>query len=407
MKTVYMDNNATTRVAPEVVEAMLPFFSDLYGNPSSMHHFGGQVAQEIAKAREKVANLLHADPTEIVFTSCGTESDNAAIRGTLDSYPEKNHVITTRVEHPAVLNVAQYLRARGYRVTELGVDREGQMDVDELHDAIDDQTAVVSIIYANNETGVIFPIEEIGEIVKARGVPLHTDAVQAVGKIPLDMARSHVDMMSISGHKLHAPKGIGVFYIRKGTKFSPFFIGGHQEGGRRGGTENVPYLIGLGKAAELAMEHMEEENGRVKALRDRLEAELLEQIPNTLVNGDQEHRLPNTSSLSFEYVEGESILLLMSDEGICASSGSACTSGSLEPSHVLRAMGVPFTAAHGSIRFSLSIYNTAEDVDYVIEKLPPIIERLREISPFWKDYVEGKPISSLMAGIHPEHTRHR
>ena len=407
MKTVYMDNNATTRVAPEVVEAMLPFFSDLYGNPSSMHHFGGQVAQEIAKAREKVANLLHADPTEIVFTSCGTESDNAAIRGTLDSYPEKNHVITTRVEHPAVLNVAQYLRARGYRVTELGVDREGQMDVDELHDAIDDQTAVVSIIYANNETGVIFPIEEIGEIVKARGVPLHTDAVQAVGKIPLDMARSHVDMMSISGHKLHAPKGIGVFYIRKGTKFSPFFIGGHQEGGRRGGTENVPYLIGLGKAAELAMEHMEEENGRVKALRDRLEAELLEQIPNTLVNGDQEHRLPNTSSLSFEYVEGESILLLMSDEGICASSGSACTSGSLEPSHVLRAIGVPFTAAHGSIRFSLSIYNTAEDVDYVIEKLPPIIERLREISPFWKDYVEGKPISSLMAGIHPEHTRHR
>ena len=407
MRTVYMDNNATTRVAPEVVDVMLPFFSDLYGNPSSMHYFGGQVAQEIAKAREKVASLLHADPTEIVFTSCGTESDNTAIRGTLDSYPEKNHVITTRVEHPAVLNVAQYLRGRGYRVTELGVDREGRLDVDELHDAIDDQTALVSIIYANNETGVIFPIEEIGEIVKARGVPFHTDAVQAVGKIPLDMARSHVDMMSISGHKLHAPKGIGVLYIRKGTKFSPFFIGGHQEGGRRGGTENVPYLVGLGKAAELAMEHMEEENGRVKTLRDRLEAELLERIPNTLVNGDQEHRLPNTSSLSFEYVEGESILLLMSDEGICASSGSACTSGSLEPSHVLRAMGVPFTAAHGSIRFSLSIYNTDEDVDYVIEKLPPIIERLRDISPFWKDHVEGKPVSSLMAGIHPEHTRHR
>jgi len=407
MRTIYMDNNATTRVAPEVVEAMLPFFSDFYGNPSSMHDFGGQVARKVAEAREKVAALLNADPGEIVFTSCGTESDNAAIRGTLDSYPEKNHVITTRVEHPAVLNVAQYLRARGYRVTELGVNREGQVDLDEIHDMIDDQTGLVSIIYANNETGVIFPIEEIGEIVKSKGVPFHTDAVQAVGKIPLDMARSHIDMMSISGHKLHAPKGIGVLYIRKGTKFSPFFIGGHQEGGRRGGTENVPYIIGLGKAAELAMEHMEEENARVKTLRDRLEGELIKGIPNTLVNGDRDHRLPNTSSLSFEYVEGESILLLMSDEGICASSGSACTSGSLEPSHVLRAMGVPFTAAHGSIRFSLSIYNTDEDVEYVIEKLPPIIDRLREISPFWKDHVEGRPISSLMAGIHPEHTRHR
>jgi cysteine desulfurase len=262
-------------------------------------------------------------------------------------------------------------------------------------------------MYANNETGVIFPIEEIGKIVKARGIPFHTDGVQAVGKIPLDMARSYVDMMSISGHKLHAPKGIGVMYVRKGTKFSPFFIGGHQEGGRRGGTENVPYIIGLGKAAELAMERMEEENRRVRTLRDRLEAELLKRIPNTLVNGEREHRLPNTCSLSFEYVEGESILLLMSDEGICASSGSACTSGSLEPSHVLRAMGVPFTAAHGSIRFSLSVYNTEEDIDRVIKKVPPIVERLREISPFWKDYKEGRPISSLVAGIHPEHTGHR
>ncbi|MBW2122299.1 MAG: cysteine desulfurase NifS [Deltaproteobacteria bacterium] len=407
MRTVYLDNNATTRVDPEVVEAMLPYFSELYGNPSSMHFFGGQVARKIAEARERVAALLNADPSEIVFTSCGTESDNAAIRGTLESYPEKNHVITTRVEHPAVLNVGQYLRARGYRVTELGVDRMGRLDLDELRDAIDEQTALVTILYANNETGVIFPIEEIGEIVKARGIPFHTDAVQAVGKIPLDMAKSHIDLMSLSGHKLHAPKGIGVLYIRKGTKFSPFFIGGHQEGGRRGGTENVPSIIGLGKAAELAIEHMDEENGRVRALRDRLEKELLDRIPNTLVNGDRDNRLPNTCSLSFEYVEGESILLLMSDQGICASSGSACTSGSLEPSHVLRAMGVPFTAAHGSIRFSLSIYNTDEDIDWVIEKLPAIVERLRDISPFWKDYKEGKPISSLMAGIHPEHTRHR
>jgi cysteine desulfurase len=407
MRTIYLDNNATTRVAPEVVEAMAPFFSDLYGNPSSMHSFGGQVAQEVAAARERIAALLNADPYEVVFTSCGTESDNTAIRGTLESYPEKNHIITSRVEHPAVLNVAQYLRARGYRVTELGVDEEGRLDLDELRSVITERTALVSLIYANNETGVIFPIEEIGEIVKARGIPFHTDAVQAVGKIPLDMAKSHVDLMSLSGHKLHAPKGIGVLYVRKGTKFSPFFIGGHQEGGRRGGTENVPYIIGLGRAAELAMERMEEENGRVRALRDRLETYLLKKIPNTLVNGEQEHRLPNTSSLSFEYVEGESILLLMSNEGICASSGSACTSGSLEPSHVLRAMGVPFTAAHGSIRFSLSIYNTEEEIDFVIEKLPPIVERLREISPFWKDYKEGRPISSLVVGVHPEHTGHR
>lgn len=407
MRVVYLDNNATTRVAPEVVEAMLPFFTELYGNPSSMHAFGGQVAREIAVAREKVAALLNADPSEIVFTSCGTESDNAAIRGTLESYPEKNHIITSRVEHPAVLNVAQHLRSRGYRVTEVGVDREGRLDLDELREAIDEQTALVSIMYANNETGVIFPIEEIGEIVKAKGVPFHTDAVQAVGKIPLDMGKSHVDLMSLSGHKLHAPKGIGVLYVRKGTKFSPFFIGGHQEGGRRGGTENVPYIIGLGRAAELAIERMDEENTRVRAMRDRLERELLQRIPNTLVNGDPEHRLPNTSSLSFEYVEGESILLLMSDQGICASSGSACTSGSLEPSHVLRAMGVPFTAAHGSIRFSLSLYNTDEEIDYVIEKLPPIVERLREISPFWKDYQEGKTASSLVAGVHPGHTWHR
>jgi cysteine desulfurase len=403
MKVVYLDNNATSRVAPEAVEAMRPFFSDLYGNPSSMHRFGGQVAQEVAAAREKIAALLNAEPSEIVFTSCGTESDNTAIRGTLESYPEKTRIVTSRVEHPAVLNVVQYLRARGYRVTELGVDSQGRLDLDELRDAVDDRTALVSIMYANNETGVVFPIEEIGKIVKARGIPFHTDGVQAIGKIPLDMAKSRIDLMSLSGHKLHAPKGIGVLYVRKGTKFSPFFIGGHQEGGRRGGTENVPYIIGLGKAAELAMERMEEENGRVRALRDRLESELLKRIPNTLVNGDQEHRLPNTCSLSFEYVEGESILLLMSDQGICASSGSACTSGSLEPSHVLRAMGVPFTAAHGSIRFSLSVYNTDEEIDYVIEKLPPIVEKLREISPFWKDYKEGKPVSSLVAGVHPEH----
>jgi cysteine desulfurase len=390
VKTVYVDNNATTKVAPEVLEVMLPYFSEYYGNPSSMHFFGGQVQKKVDEARVRAADFLGAEPSEIVFTSCGTESDNAAILGTLDSYPEKRHLITSRVEHPAVGNVSTYLGRKGYRVTELSVDREGRLDLDELRESVTDETTLVTIMYANNETGVIFPMEEIGEIVKARGIPFHTDAVQAAGKIPLDMKKSKIDMLSISGHKLHAPKGIGVLYIRKGTKFSPFLIGGHQEKGRRGGTENVPYIIGLGKACELAKRHLDEENTRVKALRDYLEAKILEKIPNTLVNGDGVHRLPNTVSVSFEYVEGESILLLLSDLGICASSGSACTSGSLEPSHVLRAMGVPFTAAHGSIRFSLSIYNTKEEMDYIIEHLPPIIQRLRDISPFWKDYLKSQ-----------------
>jgi len=390
VRTVYVDNNATTKVAPEVLEAMLPYFSEYYGNPSSMHFFGGQVQKKVNEAREKVADFLGADLSEIVFTSCGTESDNAAILGTLDSYPEKRHLITTRVEHPAVGNVSTYLGRKGYRITELSVDREGRLDLDELRESLADETALVTIMYANNETGVVFPIEEIGEIVKARGISFHTDAVQAAGKIPLNMKKSKIDMLSISGHKLHAPKGIGVLYIRKGTRFSPFMIGGHQEKGRRGGTENVPYIIGLGKACELAKAHLDEENTRVKALRDYLEEKLLEKIPNTLVNGDRINRLPNTLSVSFEYVEGESILLLLSDLGICASSGSACTSGSLEPSHVLRAMGVPFTAAHGSIRFSLSIYNTKGEMDYIIEHLPPIIQKLRDISPFWKDYLKSQ-----------------
>jgi len=390
VKTVYVDNNATTKVAPEVLEAMLPYFTELYGNPSSMHFFGGQVQKKVDEAREKVADFLGAEPSEVVFTSCGTESDNAAILGTLDSYPEKRHLITTRVEHPAVGNLSTYLGRKGYRVTELPVDREGRLDLDELRESITDETTLVTIMYANNETGVIFPIDEIGEILKAKGIAFHTDAVQAAGKIPLNLKKSTVDMLSISGHKLHAPKGIGVLYIRKGTKFSPFLIGGHQEKGRRGGTENVPYIIGLGKACELAKKNLDEENTRVKALRDYLEAKLLEKIPNTLVNGDRKNRLPNTVSVSFEYVEGESILLLLSDLGICASSGSACTSGSLEPSHVLRAMGVPFTAAHGSIRFSLSVYNTKEEMDYIIEHLPPIIQRLRDISPFWKDYLKAQ-----------------
>lgn len=384
MKTIYVDNNATTRVAPEVFEEMTPYFTELYGNPSSMHFFGGQVQQKVEKARERVAGLLGARPQEIIFTSCGTESDNAAIMSALQCNPEKRHVLTTRVEHPAVKNLVAHLKREGYRVTELPVDRHGLLSMEEVSRTMTDDTAIVSVMWANNETGVLFPVEEIATLAKSRGVIFHTDAVQAVGKIPMNMAESQIDMLSLSGHKLHAPKGIGVLYVRRGTRFAPFVIGGHQEEGRRGGTENVPYIIGLGKACELAATDLEEKNLRVKSLRDKLEKGLLEMIGNSIINGDREQRLPNTSSISFEYVEGESILLKLSDKGICASSGSACTSGSLEPSHVLRAMGVPFTAAHGSIRFSLSSYNTEEEIDYILEVMPPIIEKLREISPFWK-----------------------
>ncbi|OEU67257.1 MAG: cysteine desulfurase NifS [Desulfobacterales bacterium PC51MH44] len=385
MKVIYVDNNATTKVAPEVLETMLPYLKDLYGNPSSMHTFGGKVEFNIKEARSSVAALLGAAPEEIIFTSCGTESDSTAIRAAILSNPDKKHIITSRVEHPAVKNLFEYLSKNGYRVTFVPVDNKGRLDIDYLYSNLTENTALVSIMWANNESGVIFPIEEISRVVKERGIVFHTDAVQAVGKIPIDLNKVDLDMLSLSGHKLHGPKGVGALYVRKGTKFSPFLIGGHQESGRRGGTENVASIIGLGKACELAADHLTEKNIRVKQLRDKLENEILKRIPNTLINGDRENRLPNTTSLAFEYVEGESILLMMDEFGICASSGSACTSGSLEPSHVLRAMGVPFTAAHGSIRFSLSIYNTEEEIDFIIEKLPPIIERLREMSPFWQE----------------------
>ena len=385
MNVIYVDNNATTMVAPEVLDEMLPYFNEFYGNPSSMHSFGGNVGWKIREAREKVAIILGAAPEEIVFTSCGTESDSTAIRAAVLSNPDKKHIITTRVEHPAVKNLCEYFSKNGFRVTFVPVDRKGRLDIDYLYENLTDDTAIVSIMWANNESGTIFPIEELSKTVKEREIVFHTDAVQTIGKIPIDVSKTGVDMLSLSGHKLHGPKGIGVLYIRKGTKFSPFIIGGHQEGGRRGGTENVASIIGIGKAFELAKEHLDKENTRVKNLRDKLETEILKRIPNTIINGDPENRLPNTTNISFEYVEGESILLMMDEFGICASSGSACTSGSLEPSHVLRAMGVPFTAAHGSIRFSLSIYNTEEEIDFIIEKLPPIIERLREMSPFWDE----------------------
>ena len=390
MKVIYVDNNATTMVAPEVLDAMMPYFSQNYGNPSSMHSFGGNVAGAIEIARENVANLFGATPQEIVFTSCGTESDGTAIRAAIESYPAKKHLVTSRVEHPAVKNLYEALSKKGYRATFVPVDRNGRLDIDYLYDSLSDDTAIVSLMWGNNETGVIFPIEEISREVKSRGILFHTDAVQAVSKIPINIGETGVDMLSLSGHKFHAPKGIGALYIRKGTKFSPFMIGGHQERGRRGGTENTASIIGLGKAAELAGAHLAE-NGyeRISRLRDRLEQTLLDKVSNALINGDPANRLPNTTSVAFEYVEGEAILLMMNEFGICASSGSACTSGSLEPSHVLRAMGVPFTAAHGSIRFSLSRYSTDDEMDVILEKLPPIIERLRELSPFWKKAMEG------------------
>jgi cysteine desulfurase len=350
---------------------MIPYLSDYYGNPSSMHTFGGSVGAKLTAAREHVATLLGALPEEILFTSCGTESDSTAIHAAIQSNPDKRHIITTRVEHPAVKSLGEHLAENGYRVTFVPVDRQGRLDTDYLYKHLSDDTAIVSVMWANNETGTIFPVEEIAREVRQRGIVFHTDGVQAVGKIPINMADSAIDMLSISGHKLHAPKGIGVLYIRKGTKFAPFLMGGHQEGGRRAGTENTASIIAMGRAAQLAMETMTDENTRVKALRDKLERELLKRVSASMVNGDVENRLPNTTSIAFEYVEGEAILLLMDQHGICASSGSACTSGSLEPSHVLRAMGVPFTAAHGSIRYSLSIYNTEEEIDFIIEKMPP------------------------------------
>jgi cysteine desulfurase len=383
VNVIYLDNNATTQVAEEVLDAMLPYFREYYGNPSSMHTFGGQVGQKIRTAREQVAALIGALPEEIIFTSCGTESDNSAIRSALATQPDKKHIITSRVEHPAVRALCAHLATQGYRITELPVDKNGVLDLENLEKSMTPDTAVVSLMWGNNETGVIFPVEEAAAMSHEKGILFHTDAVQAAGKIPLNLKKNVIDMLSISGHKLHAPKGVGVLYIRRGTKYSPFLIGGHQEKERRGGTENAPGIIGLGKACELAAKNMQQENTNVKKLRDKLENQLLKRIPQSRVNGDTGNRLPNTTNISFEYVEGEAILLLMNELGICASSGSACTSGSLQPSHVLRAMGVPFTMAHGSVRFSLSIYNTEKEIDFVIEKMPPIIERLRGMSPFW------------------------
>jgi len=381
-ETIYLDNNATTCIAPEALEAMLPFLKEKYGNPSSMYSFGGDVHKDLEKAREQVAALFNCHPLEIVFTSCGSESDNFAIRGLVDAFPEKRHIITTKVEHPAIKNQIPYLHKKGLRVTELSVDHQGHLDLEELRAAIEEDTLLISCMFANNETGVVFPIQEIGELARERGVFFHTDGVQAVGKIKLDMDRLPVDLFSFSGHKFHAPKGIGGLYVRRGTKIRPLIIGGHQERSRRGGTENVPYIVAMGAAAALVQRNLPEEETRVRALRDKLEKGILEKIENTEINGDPMHRVPNTTNIGIHFIEGEALLLAMDKHNIAASTGSACASGSLQPSHVLRSMGIPFTSIHGSVRLSLSVYNTEKEIDTVLDVLPGIVDHLRQLSPF-------------------------
>lgn len=381
---VYLDNNATTRVAPEVFEAMRPYLTNLYGNSSSAHAFGRQMRAAIENAREQVAKLLGAsEPNEIVFTSCGSESDNWAIRGALEYQPDKRHVITTRVEHEAVRVLCERLETNGYEVTWLDVDGQGVLDLEQLRDSLRPDTAIVSVMLANNETGVLFPIDEIGQVVRENSNALfHVDAVQAAGKIPIDVSRLPVDLLAISGHKLHAPAGIGALYIRKGVEIAPLIIGGKQEEGRRAGTSPVPYIVALGRACELSSDS--EMHGRIRQLRDHFEDTVLDSIPNSCLNGtpDRDKRLPNTSNISFEHIEGESILAHLDELGIYVSTGSACNSGAHVSSPTLRAMNVPYTLAQGSIRFSLGRYNTEEEILYALDVLPGIISHLAEMSPY-------------------------
>jgi len=380
-KIYYFDNNATTRVAPEVVEAMLPYFTQQWGNPSSAYSFGHDLIKAIELAREKLAALIGCDAREVIFTSCGTESNNTAIHSALLTNPKKRHVLTTSVEHSANIKFCKHLESQGYEITRLPVERDGSLDLHLLAESIRTDTAIVSVMWANNETGVLFPIEEISAICQSRDVLFHTDAVQVAGKMKIDVQSLGVDFLSLSAHKLHAPKGIGVLYVKRRTPFQPYIIGGQQERGRRGGTENVPYIVAFGRAAELALEGIQDENTRVRRLRDRLEDFILQKIPDTTRNGARNERLPNTSNVAFGGVEAEAILLLLNQLDICASSGSACTTGSIEPSHVLSAMGLPPDLARSSVRFSLAKYNTEEDVDVLIQHLPGVIQRLRAESP--------------------------
>lgn len=399
LEDIYLDNNATTMVDPEVVEAMLPYFTEQFGNPSSLHSFGNKVGFALKTARKQIQNLLGAEfESEIVFTSCGSESDSTAILSALKAQPERTEIITTTVEHPAILNLCEYLATEGYTVHFLEVDGKGRLDLDEYAKLLSDNVAIVSVMWANNETGTIFPVEKMAEMADEAGVMFHTDAVQAVGKIPMCLEDSDIHMLSLSGHKLHAPKGVGVLYLKRGTRFRPLLRGGHQERGRRAGTENTASIVGLGMAAEQALKHMEYENTVVAQMRDRLQEGILAAVPNAFVTGDPENRLPNTLNIAFEYIEGEAILLLLNKAGIAASSGSACTSGSLEPSHVMRAMGIPYTAAHGTVRFSLSRYNTMEEIERVIEAVPPIVAQLRKLSPYWG---ENGPVENPEAAFAP------
>lgn len=384
MRPVYLDNNATTQVDPEVVAAMLPYFTEQFGNASSTHAFGSAVGAAIKEARQHIRSLLGAAlDQEIVFTSGGTESDNAAILSAIETPSERNELVISAVEHPAVLALCAYLeKHRGVKVHIIPVDSQGRLDLEIYRQALGKKTALVSIMWANNETGTLFPVTELAELAHEAGALFHTDAVQAVGKIPIDLAASKIDMLSLSGHKFHAPKGIGVLYLRKGLRFKPLLRGGHQERGRRAGTENVPAIVGLGKAALLAARHLPQEQTRVRLMRDRLEQGILRRVDKSCVMGDCANRLPNTSNIAFDVAESEIILLMLDKAGVAASSGSACTSGSMEPSHVLRAMSVPYTAAHGAIRFSFSRINTEDDVDRVLDVLPRIVARAREVSPF-------------------------
>ena len=393
MNLIYLDNNATTKVAPEVLEAMMPYFKEEYANPSSIYEFAKKSNHAVRDARGVIKDFLNAEnEKEIIFTSCGSESANTAIRGVLNMNKNKRHIITTKVEHPCVLNLYQTLEKEGYKVDYIGVNANGELDLAQLEEAINYDTALVSVMYANNETGVIFPIEKISEIIKSKNkeTKFFVDAVQVAGKIPIDVQAAGIDLLGISGHKFHAPKGVGALYVNSKTLITPLIIGGHQERGKRAGTENVPYIVGLAKAAELAADSLNYEMTEVKRLRDKLETGIIKSIFNSRLNTGVANRVPNTTNIGFEYIEGELILLHLSDLGICASSGSACTSGSLEPSHVLRAMNVPFTSIHGSIRWSLSKYTTEKEIDYVLEVLPGIIEKITKLSPYQEELANLK-----------------
>ncbi len=394
---IYLDNNATTKVDEKVLEAMLPYFKEEYANPSSMYDFSKKSSHAIKEARGVIKDFLNAeDEKEIIFTSCGSESANTAIRGFLNYNKNKKHIITTKIEHPCVLNVYKALEKQGYKVDYIGVNAHGELNLEELENAITDDTALVSVMWANNETGVINPIGEISQLIKSKNknTKLYVDAVQVAGKVPIDVQSNGIDMLGISGHKFHAPKGVGALYVNSKTMITPLIIGGHQERGKRAGTENVPYIVGMAKAAQLAQDNLKYEATEIKRLRDKLENGIISKIYNARLNTGVANRVPNTTNIGFEYIEGELILLHLSDIGICASSGSACTSGSLEPSHVLRAMNVPFTAIHGSVRWSLSRFTTEKEIDYVIEKLPGIIEKVTSISPYQKELAELRALRS-------------